>query len=127
MDWNGRFTAGPGLYNGFGELICEIIPEQEARKRCDSDRLEREHKAATAEHRRAVARAARERRKLFERAKRVTVAGFHSWTGNAEHNGKQLTHAQFSKFLAKLDGWSQRRIKLASMEATAAKERGQHA
>lgn len=114
--------TGSASYNGFGELIAEVITEKEARQRCDSDKLEAEHKEATREHRRSTARAARMRRKAFEMAPRVVVSGFYEYhlsDNDKKRNGKLLTHKQFNNMLTKLNKWEARRVRLESMKATA--------
>lgn len=123
-DWENQTPSWMGyhgdMFNGMGELCSRIVTEKEAREECDSDRREAEHKAATAESRRESARNSRQRRKLFEQATRVTVAGFSSWGSKAKNNGKKLTHAQFANLLGKLDSYDRRRVMMETVRTTAA-------
>lgn len=121
-DWENQTPIWMGYHGkslfGSGEVCAEIMEEAEARDRCNSDRLEAEHKLLTADARRETARAYRERMKLFLLAKRVCLAGFY---GQADSkNGTLVTHARFEKILAKLSCWEKRRVKLASISATIA-------
>lgn len=112
---------GGSDYNGMGDLIGEILPEKEAREYLDSDRLETEHSEKMRPIRLEQAREARARRKAFDNAKRVCVAGFYEYNTpeNKRRNGKLLTHSQFLKLLSKLSQWEVRRVRLASIKATA--------
>jgi hypothetical protein len=104
-----------------GGGVSEISPEKEARERLDSDRLEAEHKAKMKPIRLEQARQARARRKAFDNAKRVCVAGLDGWNTpeNKKRDGKLVTHSQFLKLLSKLNRWEMRRVRLASIKATA--------
>jgi hypothetical protein len=118
--WYPGGDRGSGGYSG--DSAHDIVPESEARETCDSDRLEREHKENTRAHRLEAARQARERRKLFDGASRVTVS-LCWYTERKEwglRNGMRLTHAQFFERLAKLPEWARRRVKSATVKATSA-------
>lgn len=62
-DWDNQTPSWMGYQgascNGFGEEICRIVTEREAREECDSDRLEAAHRAKVnqeARERRAAAK-----------------------------------------------------------------------
>jgi hypothetical protein len=68
------------------------------------------------------ARASRAKRKLFESAKKVTIAGYKDWANGhyVDHplNGKEVTHARFAQLLAKLGPWMRRQVKEESVKRT---------
>lgn len=98
-------------YNGMGEEVSRIVSEGEAREECDSDRLEREHKAKTRAVKNERAKEYRKQLKIFNKAKRVTVSGSY------EHSGKKMTHTQFEKLLKKL--YRPSKVLRATIETTA--------
>lgn len=106
------------MHYGFDYCPDEIMPEADARDACDSDRLEAEHKAAQAPIKREQARAARQRRKLFESCRHVTLAGFYRCEGRIDQNDKKMTHKQFAKRISTLSSWERRRVVKATMEET---------
>lgn len=121
QDWENQTPSWMGYkgatVNGFGEELCRIVTEREAREELNSDEREKEHAEATRGERLARARDYRKRVKTFENAPKVIVSGFY---GEKTKNGKLLTHAAFAKLLSKLNRWELRRVKAASVAATVA-------
>jgi hypothetical protein len=99
----------------------EVLTETEAREQMNSDELEVEHANKMKPIRREKAKIARENRKLFDQAKRVTVDGFYEWNTpkSKQKNGKLLSHSQFNSLLLKLPNYEARRVRIASIKATA--------
>jgi hypothetical protein len=105
-------------FNSMGQLMSQIMPEQEARDRCDSDRLEAEHKAATRDGRLAKARERRALIRAFESASKVRIAGVSDYDKVGLKNGMTVSHAVFARKLEKMNRWTGRRVREASIKAT---------
>jgi hypothetical protein len=122
QDWENQTPEHLGWHgvamNGMGQVMSEIVPESEARERCDSDRLEAEHKAKMRIELNAKAKERRQLARAFKNAKRVTVAGLSDWPKKNKLNGATMTHKAFEKMCSKLDSWELKRVRKASIEAT---------
>lgn len=123
QDWRQVDPNEGEQYNGMGELHTRIVPEKQARRELDSDRLELLHKMSTRDERNNKAREARQRRRAFESARKVVVAGFYSFRDKKTPNGKKLTHGAFQKMITKLSSWERRRVYRASVLATVQSQR----
>jgi hypothetical protein len=95
-----------------------IMTEKEAREECNSDQLEREHKEKTRDERLKKARAYRAKMRVFENETHVIVSGFFRWDGKPTKNGKRMSKDAFYKMLGKLDHWTKRKVKQATIENT---------
>lgn len=122
-DWENQTPSWMGYHGatlfGSGEECYRIVTESEAREDLDSDRLEAEHKAKTAEERRVKGREYRARMKLFRAAKKVTVGGFYMY-GKNKGRWMTMTHKAFEKLCAKLNPSERRNVREVSISNTIA-------